>query len=65
MTRSRKITAAAAMSLAAQAAFLAAPAPAWAQDCHEVQMQCYMEFGDSTKCIHDYLACVAGGILRN
>jgi hypothetical protein len=64
MTRSRKITAAVAMSLAAQAAFLAAPAPARAQDCHEAQMQCYMEFGDSPKCIHDFLACVVGGILR-
>lgn len=62
MTRLRKITAVAALAVAAQAVALTAPSSAEAGTCSSRFTQCTMTHGGSTQCVHEYLDCTAGKI---
>jgi hypothetical protein len=64
MTRFATLTGAATCWLALLAGLLALPTAARAQDCTSDYIQCWVENGGSTQCIHEYIECVTTAILQ-
>jgi hypothetical protein len=64
MNRFRKITMAARLGLATLAALAVAPAAAAARDCAAEQIQCIVDYGSGSQCLHEYIDCLMRGILN-
>jgi hypothetical protein len=58
MTRFRKLPSVTAVWAAALTLLLAVPASARAQDCMAEYIQCWVDHGSSTQCLHDYIQCI-------
>lgn len=63
MTSFRKFTVAARFSLATLAALAFAPAAVAARDCASEQIQCIVEYGSGSQCLHEYIDCLAQAIV--
>lgn len=63
MNRFTKVTMAARLGLATLAALAVAPAAAAARDCAAEHIQCIVDYGSGSQCLHEYLDCLVQLIL--
>lgn len=62
MIRFGKLITKATLSVAVGSALLGGATPARAEDCVARDIQCMIENGGSTQCLHEYIRCIAGQI---
>jgi hypothetical protein len=63
MTRFSRLAIAARFWLAALVAVAVAPTAAAARDCEAEQLQCIIDWGSGSYCLHEYITCLRGGII--